>query len=866
MKAEGGEIMEEGIRFIKHSIVEQPVWKKLFVESNMPEKLSPLKELSRNLWWVWNNEARELFQLIDATIWEECEHNPILLLEKVSYQRFQELEEDVSFMLKMSHVSNLLHKYLANRKTLSGPSIAYFSMEYGLHDSLKIFSGGLGILAGDYLKEASDSKVNLTGVGLLYRYGYFRQNISIAGEQMSNYDPQQFSKIPVLPAIDENGEWISVQVEFPGRTLTARVWQVNIGSVKLFLLDADFDGNADEDRFVTHHLYGGDNENRLKQEMLLGLGGIRALKKLGILADIYHCNEGHAAMIGLERIKDFVEEKSLKYAEAKEVVRASTLFTTHTPVPAGHDSFHQDLFRRYMEKYPSRVDISWDEFLGLGKANAFEDHFNMSYLACNLSQGINGVSWLHGEVSKEILRPLYEGYLTEEIEIGYVTNGVHYSTWVAKEWKDIHQKYFGDKFPEEQLDFDVWDHIYKIPDEEIWNVKQNLRLKTIGYIRQRFTDSWIQRHENPKQINEVLGKLNPYALTIGFARRFATYKRAHLLFRNLDRLSKLVNDPARPVQFIFAGKAHPADKAGQDLIKYIVEISKRPEFIGKILFVQNYDMNLAKTMLQGVDIWMNTPTRPLEASGTSGEKGVMNGTIHFSVLDGWWVEGYKKDAGWALPQENSYEVGELQDELDAETIYNIFEEEILPAFYTRNIKGIPEKWVSYIKNTFAQVAPHFTTARMMRDYQERFYNPQAIRSARLIGSDYAIAKEIAQWKFGVSSVWDQIEVKEVQITDGITNVLKIGEEYPAKVVVDLKGLRPEDVGVEMVITENEDDNPTALVDSLQFSIEKIEDALVTYSLNLQLMNSGAYSYAIRIYPNHPELPHRQDFHYLKWVQ
>ena len=858
--------MEDGIRFIKHSIVEQPVWKKLFVESNIPEKLSPLKELSRNLWWVWNNEARELFQLIDAEIWEECEHNPILLLEKVSYQRFQKLEEDESFMLKMYFVSNLLHKYLDNRKTLKGPSIAYFSMEYGLHDSLKIFSGGLGILAGDYLKEASDSKVNLTGVGLLYRYGYFRQNISIAGEQMSNYDPQQFSKIPVLPAFDENGEWVSVQVEFPGRTLTARVWQVIIGSVKLFLLDADFDGNADEDRFVTHHLYGGDNENRLKQEMLLGLGGIRALKKLGVVSDIYHCNEGHAAMIGLERIKDLVEEKSLKYAEAKEVIRASTLFTTHTPVPAGHDSFHQDLLRRYMEKYPSRVDISWDEFLGLGKANAFEDHFNMSYLACNLSQGINGVSWLHGEVSKEILRPLYEGYLPEEIEIGYVTNGVHYSTWVAKEWKDIHQKYFGDKFPEEQLDFEVWDHIYKIPDEEIWNVKQNLRLKTIGYIKQRFTDSWIQRHENPKQINEVLNKLNPYALTIGFARRFATYKRAHLLFRNLDRLSKLVNDPARPVQFIFAGKAHPADKAGQDLIKYIVEISKRPEFIGKILFVQNYDMNLAKMMLQGVDIWMNTPTRPLEASGTSGEKGVMNGTIHFSVLDGWWVEGYKKDAGWALPQENSYEVGELQDELDAETIYNIFEEEILPAFYARNIKGIPEKWVSYIKNTFAQVAPHFTTARMMRDYQERFYNPQAIRSARLINSDYAIAKEIAQWKFKVSSVWDQIEVKEVQITDGITNVLKIGEEYPARVVVDLKGLNPEDVGVEMVITENEDDNPTALVDSLQFSIEKIEESIVTYELNLQLMNSGAYGYAIRLYPKHPELPHRQDFHYLKWVQ
>ncbi len=858
--------MQEGVRFIKNSYVEQPVWKKLFVESNIPEKLSPLKELSRNLWWVWNSDARELFQSIDDEIFEECEHNPIVLLERVNYQRFLDIENDENFIMKMNYVAKQFHRYLDERKTLNGPSIAYFSMEYGLHDTLKIFSGGLGILAGDYLKEASDSKVNLTGVGLLYRYGYFRQNISIAGEQISDYESQQFSKIPVQPAYNEQGEWVTVQVDFPGRIVTARVWQVNVGSVKLFLLDTDYEVNSDEDRFVTHHLYGGDNENRLKQEMLLGLGGIRALKKLGYSADIYHCNEGHAAMIGLERIKDLVDEKALKYAEAKEVVRASTLFTTHTPVPAGHDSFHQDLFKRYMGKYPPKVEITWDEFLGLGKANIHEDHFNMSYLACNLSQGINGVSWLHGEVSKEIFLPLYQGFLPEEVEIGYVTNGVHYSTWIAKEWKDVHKKYFGPKFPEEQLDFDLWNNIYKIPDEEIWNTKQNLRMKTIGFIKQRFADNWIKKHENPKLISEVSGKINPYALTIGFARRFATYKRAHLLFRNLDRLAKLVNDPARPVQFLFAGKAHPADKAGQDLIKYIVEISKRPEFVGKILFLQNYDMNLAKMMLQGVDVWMNTPTRPLEASGTSGEKGVMNGTIHFSVLDGWWVEGYKKDAGWALPQENAYEGSELQDELDAETIYNIFEDEILPAFYTRNIKGVPEKWVSYIKNTFAQVAPNFTTARMIRDYQDRFYNPQSKRAAKLIESDYQLAKDIAQWKSGVSSVWDQIEVKEVQITDGITNVLKIGDNYPARVVVDLKELKPEDLGVEMIITQSEKDNQTSMVDSLQFTIEKIEGSVITYQLNLKLMNAGAFGYAIRMYPKHPELPHRQDFHYLKWVQ
>ena len=857
--------MDKGIRYIKHSNVEQPTWKKLFVESNIPDTLAPLKELSRNLWWVWNTEARDLFQSIDAEIWEECEHNPILLLEQVSYQRFLDLEKDEEFGLKMKYVYSLFHKYLDERKDPPRPSIAYFSMEYGLHDSLKIFSGGLGILAGDYLKEASDSKVNLTAVGLLYRYGYFRQNISSSGEQLSNYDAQQFSKIPVSPAYDKNGNWVSVQVEYPGRNVTARVWQVNVGAIKLYLLDTDFEANSDEDRFVTHHLYGGDNENRLKQEMLLGLGGIRALKRMGYEMEIYHCNEGHAAMIGLERMADLVAEKGLLFAEAKEIVRASTLFTTHTPVPAGHDAFYQDMFRNYMQKFTSRLGVSWEEFCNLGKANEYEDHFNMSYLACNLSQGINGVSMLHGEVSKDVLSPLYNGFLPEEIEIGYVTNGVHYASWAAKEWKELHLKYFGKDFIENQLDFDLWERIYQVPDEEIWNMKQTLRGKTINYIKQRFTNTWIKRNENPKLISEVLGKLNPDALTIGFARRFATYKRAHLLFRNLERLSKLVNNPERPIQFIFAGKAHPADKAGQDLIKYIVDISKRPEFAGKILFVQNYDINLAKMMLQGVDIWMNTPTRPLEASGTSGEKGVMNGTIHFSVLDGWWVEGYKKDAGWALSQENAYDVTDLQDQLDAETIYNILEEEILPAFYDRNKGGVPTKWISYIKNTFAQVAPNFTTTRMIRDYHDRFYRPQAERSARLIASNYTLAKDIARWKHSVSEVWNQIEVKSVQITDGITNVLKIGENYPARVVVDLKGLKPEDIGLEMVITENGKDSAPDLIDCLQFEVESSEGSMVTYKLNLQLMNAGAFGYGIRMYPKNKELPHRQDFHYIKWL-
>jgi alpha-glucan phosphorylase-like protein len=855
----------EKIRFINPAVIEEPVWKKIIVETNLPESLNPLREISKNIWWVWNTEARDLFQSIDAKIWEKSEHNPIVLLEKVSYDRLKELENDEQFIAKMHHVNHLLNVYLEERKNLEGPQVAYFSMEYGLHDSLKIFSGGLGILAGDYLKEASDSKVNLVAVGLLYRYGYFKQNLNLHGEQMANYEAQHFSKIPVQPALDNDGNWIEVEVDYPERRLKARVWQVNVGHVKLYLLDADCPENQEQDRFVTHHLYGGDNENRLKQEILLGLGGIKALEKLGYQSDVFHCNEGHAAFIGIERIAGLVEKNNLTFAEAKEVVRASTVFTTHTPVPAGHDSFHNDMFRYYMNFFPPKMGLTWEEFDILGKANKNEDHFNMSYLASNLSQGINGVSMLHGDVSKHVMKHLFPGFLEEELEIGYVTNGVHYSTWTAQEWKEIHKKYFGENFPNSQLDFEAWRNIYNVPDSEIWELRKKLRLKLIDYIKQRFSDNWIKRHENPKLISEVMGKLNPNALTIGFARRFATYKRGTLLFRDLDRLAKIVNNPKRPVQFIFAGKAHPADKQGQDLIKYIVEISKRPEFRGKILFVQNYDMNLAKMLLQGVDVWLNTPTRPLEASGTSGEKGVMNGTLHFSVLDGWWVEGYKKNAGWALPAERTYEVQEFQDELDAEIIYNIIEDEVVEAFYDRNSSKIPEKWVGYIKNTLAEVAPNFTTARMIRDYQDRYYNPQFERTQKVVTDDFKLAKELADWKIKVSSKWNEIEVKNIEFSDGITNKMVIGQEYPVYITVDLKGLSSNEIGVEVVITENGTDKPAKIVEILEFIPENCEGTVCTYTNKIKPNHPGAFNYNFRLFAKNENLPHRQDFKYVRWI-
>ena len=671
--------------------------------------------------------------------------------------------------------------------------------------------------------------------------------------------------------MDENGIWITISIDMPGRTVFAHAWLVKIGSIKLYLLDTDYDANQDYDRSITHHLYGGDNENRLKQEMVLGLGGIKLLDKIGIQSDIYHCNEGHAAFIGLERIKNLMENSGLTFAEAQEMIRVSTLFTTHTPVPAGHDSFHVDLFKRYMGNIAQKFKISLDDFLSLGKASAHEDYFNMSYLASNCSQEINGVSMLHGKISKGLLSELYKGFLPEELEnIGYVTNGVHYPTWAAPEWKTIHSKFLKPEALaedihdyEEEEETRAWRNVYKVQDGQIWETKSKLRESLINYIKQRFSDNHIQRNENPKYIAEATSKLNSKALTIGFARRFATYKRAHLLFRNLDRLARIVNNPDRPVQFLFAGKAHPADKAGQDLIKYIIGISKRPEFVGRILFIQNYDMNLAKMLVQGCDVWMNTPTRPLEASGTSGEKGVMNGTLHFSVLDGWWVEGYKKDAGWSLPLEKSFDNDELQDDLDAEAIYRIFENEIVPAYYYRNESNIPILWVDFIKNTFAEVVPHFTTRRMMKDYFKRYYVPLSARLDKLKADNFSKAKEIATWKDKILTVWDQIEVVSIQLADGITNTYKMGQNYISHIVLDIKGLSPEEIGVEIVIATGTE-HPEYVVRH-EFIPGKVSNGLTHYSLNLTLTKPGSYNYGIRIFPKNSELPNRQDFRILKWI-
>ena len=757
--------------------------------------------------------------------------------------------------------------YMKEKENRTDPSIAYFCMEYGLDTSLKIYSGGLGILAGDYLKETSDMNVNLTAVGFLYRYGYFTQKLTAYGDQVAEYVPQDFLKIPVQPVKDAEGNWQTIAVAFPGRTVTARIWKVAVGRTDLYLLDTDFEANLPEDRQITHQLYGGDWENRLKQEILLGIGGIRAIRKLGVNAKIYHCNEGHAAFTGLERLREYVQNENLGYLEALEVVRASSLFTTHTPVPAGHDAFDEGLLRKYLGHFPDLLKIDWTTMMGLGKIHAddFNEKFSMSILAANVSQNINGVSMLHGKVSQEIFANMYPGYLPEELSnITYVTNGVHYPTWASKEWKALHATVFGDEFATHHYDKKCFEGVYKLSDEQVWNTRKILKTELIRNIRHRISDPQQTNHYSPRQIVTISETLRDDVLTIGFARRFATYKRATLLFSDLDRLDAIVNNPKRPVQFIFAGKAHPADKAGQDLIKQIVEISKQDRFIGKIVFVPGYDITLAKRMVQGVDVWMNNPTRPQEASGTSGEKASMNGVMHFSVLDGWWVEGYKEGAGWALPQERTYDDQNYQNELDSATIYNIIENEIAPAYYETDENGLSSRWISYIKNTIAQVACNFTTNRMLTDYLNQYYLPQTERFTKLAADDYKVAREIADWKKHVRRQWQNLEVVSYTQPDASLE-LSEKNELKADLVLNLGDMKPEEIGVEMLFVSTDAKGKQHISESIELGLVESNDGTAHFHASILPERPGMYQVATRIYPKNSLLPHRQDFPLVKWL-
>ena len=850
---------------IKASNSNDPQWKPVVVKSNIPEELLKLEELAHNMWWAWNHSARSLFSRLDPQLYEECGQNPVLMLERISYEKLSELSKDKDIIKRMNETYKEFRAYMDVKPRTDRPSVAYLCMEYGLNQSLKIYSGGLGILAGDYVKEASDSNVDMVAVGFLYRFGYFTQTLSMDGQQIANYEAQNFGSLPIEQQLDSEGKPMVIDVPYMNYQVHAYVWRVNVGRVKLYLLDTDNDLNSEFDRSITHTLYGGDWENRLKQEILLGIGGVLLLKKLGIKKDIYHCNEGHAALCNVQRLADYVSE-GLTFNQALELVRASSLYTVHTPVPAGHDYFDEGLFGKYMSGYPQMLGISWDEFIGMGRQNP-DDHgerFCMSTFACNTCQEVNGVSWLHGEVSKKMFQNIWKGYFPEESHVGYVTNGVHFPTWCATEWRKLYAKHFAPEHLSDQSNENIWHAIYDVPDSEIWKTRMQLKTKLVDYIREQFRDSWLKNQGDPSRVVSLMDKINPNALLIGFGRRFATYKRAHLLFTDLERLEKIVNNPNYPVQFLYTGKAHPADGAGQGLIKRIYEISQRPEFLGKIIFLENYDMQLARRLISGVDIWMNTPTRPLEASGTSGEKALMNGVVNLSVLDGWWLEGYREGAGWALTEKRTYENQTYQDQLDAATIYSLLENEIMPTYYARNAKGYSPSWIQVIKNSIARIAPHYTMKRQLDDYYTKFYTPMAARSKKLQANNNALAKEIALWKEAVAERWDSIRVVSAEKGDAlISGHIEAGTKYDINIVVDEAGL-DNAIGIELVTltTDKKGDDHIYSVEPLE--VVKREGNLYTFHVTHTINNAGSFKIAYRIYPKNDLLPHRQDFCYVKW--
>ena len=851
---------------IKADYANAPQWKELTIKSRLPEQLQCLDELAHNMWWAWNYEARDLFKDLDESLYEEVGHNPVMLLERLSYDRKEARVKDKSVMKKGKDVYAKFRAYMDVNPDATRPSVAYFSMEYGLNQVLKIYSGGLGMLAGDYLKEASDSNVDMCAIGFLYRFGYFRQSLSMDGQQIANYEAQNFNSLPIERQLDKDGNPLVVEVPYMNYMVHAYVWRVNVGRIKLYLLDTDNEMNSEFDKPITHALYGGDWENRLKQEILLGIGGMLTLNKLGIKKDIYHCNEGHAALCNLQRLCDYIKT-GLTFNQALELVRASGLYTCHTPVPAGHDYFDEGIFGKYMGGYPAMLGISWDEFIGMGRTNPDDkgEKFSMSTFAINTCQEVNGVSMLHGWVSQKMFAPIWKGYYPEENHVGYVTNGVHFPSWAATEWRKLYDKYFDKSFMSDQSNEEIWHAIYNVPDAEIWKTRMALKQKLITYIREKFTETWLKNQGDPSRVVSLLERINPNALMIGFCRRFATYKRAHLLFTDLERLSKIVNDPERPVLFFFSGKAHPADGAGQGLIKKIFEISQRPEFLGKIIFLEDYDFQLARRLVSGVDIWMNTPTRPLEASGTSGEKAEMNGVVNLSVLDGWWVEGYRKGAGWALPQKRTYENQGYQDELDAATIYSLLENEIIPLYYNKDKKtGFSPEWIKVVKNSIATIAPHYTMKRQLDDYYSKFYCKEAARFKKLAADNNRLAIEIAQWKEIVAERWDAIQVVSKN-DDFITNGGETGKKYVLQYVIDEQGLN-DAIGLELVILKNDQSKSDHVVNSIHpFKMVKQEGNLYTFEVELEPDKAGSYKTCVRMYPKHDFLPHRQDFAYVKWL-
>jgi starch phosphorylase len=833
---------------------------------SLPPQIEGLRQVAYNLRWAWYHEAIELFRRLDRDLWESSGHNPVFMLGAIEQSKLEAAARDDAFLAHLSRVETELESYLDEqsswyrKKYGEGPLIAYFSAEFGLTECLSIFAGGLGILAGDHLKSASDLGVPLVGVGLLYQQGYFRQYLNQAGWQQEDYASNDFHNLPVSLAMGRDGKPVVVEVAFPGRQVKAQVWRVQVGRVALYLLDTNFSGNPrPEDRDITDQLYGGDREMRIRQEIVLGIGGYRALEAVGLEPTVYHMNEGHSAFLALERVRRLMETRHMSFAEARELASASLVFTTHTPVEAGHDYFSPDLMDRYFGEYARCLGLSPYEFMALGRrSGGGEGEFCMTVLALRLASFRNGVSKLHGEVSRRMWQSMWPGVPVEETPIGHVTNGVHFRSWISAEMNQLYDRYLGPNWREEPANSDVWHRIFSIPAEELWRTHERRRERLVAWARTHVREQRIRRGGSPQEIEDAEEVLNPDALTIGFARRFATYKRATLLFRDIERLQRILSDPARPVQLIFAGKAHPRDDAGKELIRQVTNLSRQKEWGRRIVFLENYDLAVARYLVQGVDVWLNTPLRPQEASGTSGMKAAANGALNLSTLDGWWDEVWRSSSrpegiGWAIGKGETYDSREYQDQVEAEALYDLLERDVIPAFYERGADRIPRKWVACMKASIGTLCHFVNTHRMVSDYTSEFYMKAHERFCRLEAEDGAQARCLAAFLGRVQAGWPQVRIELVE--DGPAQALPVGTHIKARAHIRLGALMPEDVAVELYLGRL--NTSGEIVDAGTAPMKptgRDSDGRYLFETDgVPCPRSGLHGYTVRIRPNHPYL-------------
>ena len=848
------------------------IFNRVTVVPQLPERISKLPEIANNLWWSWNSEFLRLFQEIDIDLWEKVEKNPVKFLKLVSQNKIEKMAEDPNFLKKYDHIVENFENYMESKDTWFSKTypkngndlVAYFSAEYGLDEVLPIYSGGLGLLSGDHLKSASDLGVPFVAIGLLYKNGYFHQKINVRGEQCSEYHNIDLYNLPITPVKDKNDNDVIIDVDMGDRKIYVKLWQINVGRIKLYLMDTDIDQNPDDLKDTTLRLYGGDRDMRIRQEIVLGMGGVKALKVLGYEPKVFHMNEGHSSFLILQLILNIMKEKQVSFEIAKEIATSQTVFTTHTPVPAGNDIFSVDLVEKYFNKFWPKLGISREQFLMLGmkETEGMEQGFNMGILALKLSGKKNGVSKLHGEVSRELFSDVWPNIAQDESPIDYVTNGVHTCSWLAPRIKELYNDYLPPYWQDKIHLQSTWDKIDNIPDERLWEAHCARKKRLIKLIKENVTNRFLNNGVGYDQISEVVNSLNPKALTIGFARRFATYKRATLIFKDIARLTQILCDENRPVQLVFAGKAHPADREGQDLIKTIHEISLMPQFKGKIFLLENYNIGSSRYIVSGVDVWLNNPRRPMEASGTSGEKASVNGVVNFSVLDGWWAEGYDGTNGWAIGTENDYENEEEQDKADSNSIYHILENQIIPTYYNQDRNGISRDWIKLMKNSIKSTGGKYSMARQVVDYVDKFYIPLSNLNKKYF-TDLNNVISYSDWKKDIASKWESIKLDQPENIDNAKMVA--GSKIKAKCFVNLAGIDEENANVQIYFGQFLENGSVKNVYTVEMKKTGEENGMLVYEGTIELPTGGNYGYTFRVMPKHAMLLDSENMNLIKWL-